>query len=700
MKERIVELLSSHDYVPMTRNGIAGALSLNKRERLELRRALKELLAERKVVRIDRRRYALPAPMSLIAGVLRGHPRGFGFVIPEDRTVEDIYIHRENMSTALDGDKVLVRLFPTRRKTRGEKAGLEGEIVRVVERSSEEIVGDLRRSGHFHYVMPQNRGIFQDIYISEENLKGAKIGDRVVVRIIEWESKHLNPEGAIVRILGDSEDWRTDLSSVIVRYGYRRTFTQAANAEGAEVPDEISEAQLKARRDFRGKEIFTIDPEDAKDFDDAISLDKEDGGWLLGVHIADVAHYVKDGSELDREARERGNSVYLLDDFVPMLPKRLSSDLCSLKEGCDRLTKSVLMSFSKNGVLKSYEIADSVINCKKRFSFKEVNQILAGEKESPHKEALQEMAKLSRLFRKRRIERGAIVFDMPEAKILFDEDRNIAGLEAVRQGASESLIEEFMLAANETVARHLRSRKMPTIYRIHDEPESEKMDDFCRITRSFGYSIGKSPSRDDVNRIVSEAEGKPESYLINLAFLRSLKMAEYSVKNKGHYGLASKHYLHFTSPIRRYPDLVVHRCVDLLNRGARVEDFPDKENLAETAADCSETERRADAAEREIVQAATLRYLQWLYRRKPGRVFQGVVTDISRYEITVFLPDFLIEGNIRLKSLVGDFYRYDRELRRLTGMRTRRTFRQGQHVKVKLRAIDVVRRELELEFIG
>lgn len=744
MKERIVELLSSKDYMPMTRNAISAALSLKKGERLELRRALKELMAAGRLARTDRRRYSL-APQSLagrarpgrpsgsrtnlVAGTLKGHPRGFGFVIPDNESVQDIYIHRESMSTALDGDKVLVRLFSPYGKgerrnsharqgrhgtARGEKRGPEGEIVEVVERSNSEIVGELRRSGHFYYVMPENPGIFQDIYISPEDLRGAKLGDRVVTRITEWESKHLNPEGTIVKILGDSEDWRTDLESVMIRFGYRRMFPAEASTEAAAVPDAIGDEELARRKDLRGQLTFTVDPEDAKDFDDAVSLERtEKGGWLLSVSIADVAHYVKHGSAIDLEARRRGNSVYLLDDFVPMLPKRLSSDLCSLKEGCDRLTKTVAMCFSKQGILKEYQIFDSVIRCKRRFSFKEVNEILgsgdvspedsqnsSGGKEPSYKDVLKEMMELASVLRGRRIDRGAVVFDMPEARILFGEDGNIAGVEAVRQGQSEGLIEEFMLAANETVARHLRRHRMATIYRVHDEPDSLKMEDFRQVARAFGYKLPESPLREDVNRVLTEAQGKAESYLVNLAFLRSLKMAEYSVKNRGHYGLASKNYLHFTSPIRRYPDLIVHRCLDLLKNGAPKSDAPAKEDLAEIAANCSETERRADAAEREVVEAATLRYLQQIYRREPGRLFRGVVTDVSRYEITVFLPEFLIDGSIRLKSLIGDFYRYDKKSAKLTGVRTRRTFQKGQLVKVIVRGVDIIRKELALELVS
>jgi len=703
MKERIVRLLSSQGYVPMSRNGISGSLSLKKRERIELRRALRDLMAEGKVVQFDRRRYALAAPMNLVVGVLKGHPRGFGFVIPEDESIEDLYIHRENMSTALDGDKVLVRPFPTAKRLRGGKKGLEGEIVRVIERAKRAIVGELRKSGHFYYLMPENRGIFQDIYVSEENLKGAKVGDRVVGRIIEWESKHLNPEGKIVKVLGESEDWRTDLASVLVRFGYRRGFPSAVAHEASASPGTLSTAELRARKDLRDEEVLTIDPENAKDFDDAISLRKtEEGGWILGVHIADVAHYVKEGSQLDVEARQRGNSVYLLDDVVRMLPKRLSGDLCSLWQGRDRLAKTVFMTFSRNGVVKSYEIVDSVINCRRRFSFKEVNEILAQERESPFKEMIGEMAELSRVLLKRRIQRGALVFDMAEAKIVFDSEGNIAGVEKVVQGPSESLVEEFMLAANETVAKHLRKHKVPTIYRVHGEPDTEELGEFCRTARGFGYAVVDSPSRTEVSRVLSEARGKPESYLINLAFLRCLKMAEYSVRSKGHYGLASKNYLHFTSPIRRYPDLVVHRCLNLLKdegkSGAAGAKKP--EELAKIAAHCSESERQAGYAEREVVQAGTLRYLQWVSRRKPGRAFRGLITGISRFDITVFLPDFLTDGSVRLRFLVGDFYRLDRKRRKLTGVRTRKSFSEGQVVKVKIRTIDVIRRELELDFVG
>ena len=384
---------------------------------------------------------------------------------------------------------------------------------------------------------------------------------------------------------------------------------------------------------------------------------------------------------------------------MPMLPRRLSSDLCSLKEGCDRATKSVFMNISARGAVKGYEIVDSVINCTHRFSFKEVNEILAGERESAFEAKLKEMAKLSRVLLRKRMGRGALVFDMAEGKVLFDDDGNIAGIEKVRQGDSESLVEEFMLLANETVAKHLRQRKIPTIYRVHEEPDSEELEEFCLTARAFGYAVTDRPGRAEVNRVLAEAQGKPESYLINLAFLRSLKMAEYSVRNKGHYGLASRHYLHFTSPIRRYPDLVVHRCLDRLQGERGGGPFPETKGLAEIAGHCSETERRADAAEKEVVRAGTLRYLAGECERNPGRAISGLITDISRYEITVHLPDFLIEGSVRLRSLVGDFYRLDRRRKRLVGVRTRRTFREGQAVKVKVRAIELIRKELELELV-
>lgn len=697
MKEKIVRLLSSEGYEPMSRNRIAGSLSLKKGERIALRRELKELVSEGKVVRIDRRRYAMAAPMRLVRGVLKGHPRGFGFVIPEDKTVDDIYVHRENMSTGLDGDRVLVRTFPSRKRVPGKKKAMEGEIVQVVERANTDIAGVLRKSGHFTYVMPENRGIFQDIYIGEENLKGAQVGDRVVARILQWESKHLNPEGRIVQILGKSEDWRTDLKSVIVRFGYRRSFPKGVAGEAAAVAETIPPAELKKRRDLRGTTTFTIDPKNAKDFDDAVSLERrEEGGWLLGVHIADVSRYIQEGCGLDVEARNRGNSVYLLDDVIPMLPKKLSGDLCSLRQGRDRLTKTVLLSFGKKGALQRYEIFDSVIRCTRRFNYKEVNEILAGERRSPQKELLEEMAKLSRLLLERRANRGATIFDMADARVLFGPEGEIEGIERVRQGLSESMIEEFMLAANEAVAKHLRKHRVPTIYRVHDEPDSEGVGEFCRTARSFGYKVPDFPSRAEVNRVLSKAQGKPESYLINLSYLRSLKMAEYSARNRGHYGLASSCYLHFTSPIRRYPDLVVHRCLDRLREGGGRKGTAE---LEEVAANCSEREREADAAEREVIQSATLRYLEQLQREGRRKVFQGIIIDISRFEVTVFLEDFLIEGSIRLKSLAGDYYKYDREKRKVTGVRTRRTLHYGQVVKVRLASIDVIRRELELELV-
>jgi ribonuclease R len=698
-KERVLDLLRAENGRPLRRSAVLSRLGLPRSEHALARKCLKDLVRAGDLVRLKGGFLTLPRHGGLVAGVLRAHPRGFGFVTPADASLDDIYVHRENMSTALDGDTVLVRCLPARPFKLAK--GPEGVIVEVVKRRNVELVGTLRKSGHFHYVLPDNPAIFQDILIPDEALGKGRVGDKVIARITEWESKHLNPEGAVVKVLGPSGDIKTDIAAVVARFDLPKGFPKAALAEARAAPEAIVPEEIAARLDLRADEIFTIDPATAKDFDDAVSLRRERSGrWVLGVHIADVAYYVPEAGPLDEEAAQRGTSAYLLNTVIPMLPTKLSNNLCSLRPHTDRLTRSVIMTFSDDGILHRYDISRSVINSKRRFTYDEVQAILDGKKGSPFAATLKAMAELAGILLRRRRERGCVDFDVPEAHPIIGPGGAVESFEIERRDASHSLIEEFMIAANETVAQHLINKGRPTIFRVHEEPDEKKLVEFAALARHFGHHIAASPSAREIQRVLDETKGTPEAYPIGLAYLRSMKLAKYSAENIGHSGLASDAYLHFTSPIRRYPDLVVHRSLDAPRpRSAKAREAL-VERLEQTAVHSSETERAADEAESELITIATLRYLDQLARQRHPPVLDGIVRDVKSFGLQVLLMDYLMEGTVRVASLVDDYYRFNPHGKRLVGTRRGRVFRVGMALKVRLARVDTFSRDVQLQVVS
>ena len=673
-------------------------LDVHDDQRAAARAALKELVRRGELIHLQGGLYTVPRRDELVTGVLRAHPRGFGFVTPADRSLDDVYVHRENMSTALDGDTVVVRCIPSAPHKRAK--GPEGVIVEIVKRRTSQIVGTLRKTGHFHYVLPDNPAIFQDVLIPDEALGAARVGDKVIARITEWESKHLNPEGAVVKVLGPSGDIKTDIASVIVRYRLPRGFPRKVSGEVRRLSGTIPPDEIAARRDLRGDETFTIDPKTAKDFDDAVSLRcGRDGTSVVGVHIADVSHYVPEGSALDEEAATRGTSCYLLNTVIPMLPPKLSNELCSLRPHVDRLTRSVIMTFSPDGILARYDVCRSVINSKRRFTYEEVQAILDGKRSSRFAKTLRAMAALAQMLRQRRRERGGIDFDVPESKPIVGPSGQVESIEIENRDDAHSLIEEFMIAANETVAQHLTTKRRPTIYRVHEEPDDKRLAEFAALARHFGHEISAEPSARDIQRVLDEAKGTPEAHPLSVAYLRSMKLARYDTDNVGHYGLASDAYLHFTSPIRRYPDLVVHRRLDAAKPPSPKARAELEEALAKTAAHSSETERTADEAERELRTIATLRYLEQLAKKRRPPLLNGIVRDIKSFGMLVSLVDYLVEGTVRVSSLTDDYYRFDRASRRLVGQRRRKVFRVGMPLTVRLRRVDLFKREVELQLV-
>jgi ribonuclease R len=578
IQEQILALLGSANYRPLNKSELAKALGRKSGVRMGLSQVLRDLERAGEIARIRKNRYVLPPAADLIAGKLHIHQAGYGFLISEKPGESDIFIAAEDTGTAMHGDRVVARI--SRDEPYGRiKGRREGRVIRILERAHDTIVGTLQRSRNFYYVVPDDPRIVHDVYVGQvSNLpqdepavagkplatsKAApQVGDKVVVRLEVWESRHVNPEGEIIEVLGPASAPGIDMLSIIRKYHLPTEFPRDVLDQAKRIPETVDARQFEGREDLRGEFIVTIDPDDARDFDDAIQVEKTGSGWRLGVHIADVAAYVEPDSPLDREARRRGNSVYLPDRVIPMLPERLSNGVCSLKPGVDRLTHSVFIHFDKRGSAKSARFTHSVIRSAHRLTYKQAYAILTA---APPADQLSERLhlawELAAVLRKKRFEHGALDLDFPEVKVWVDKDGRPVKLERVENDESHQLIEEFMLVANEAVARELKKRAIPTIYRIHENPDPEKLAEYREFVLGFNYRVGDLTHRAELQRLVASFRGKPEEQPLKIALLKSLKRARYSPQPLGHYGLAKANYLHFTSPIRRYADLVVHRAL-------------------------------------------------------------------------------------------------------------------------------------------
>ena len=526
------------------------------------------------IARIRKDRYVLPATADLVTGKLSVHPAGYGFLISEKPGEPDVFIAAENVGTAMHRDRVVARisLEPPAGRIKGRR---EGRVIRILERAHDTIVGTLQRSRNFYYVVPDDPRFVHDIYVrpvaaAQEDRRSetaATVGDKVVVRLDDWQSRHVNPEGEIIEVLGPASAPGVDVLSIVRKYHLPTEFPSDVLEQAERIPESVDAQQIAGREDLRNQFIVTIDPDDARDFDDAINVEKlANGGWQLGVHIADVAAYVEPGSALDREARLRGNSVYLPDRVIPMLPERLSNGVCSLKAEVDRLTHSVFIQFDKRGVAKSARFARTVIRSAHRLTYKEAYAILTSVPRDPLGERLHLAWELAALLRRKRFEHGALELDFPEVKVWVDAHGKPVRLERVENDESHQLIEEFMLVANEAVARELKKRAIPTVYRVHENPDPEKLGEYREFALSFGYKVGDLTHRAELQRLLAEVSGKPEEQALKVGLLKSLKRARYDPQPLGHYGLAKTNYLHFTSPIRRYADLVVHRALGRRHR--------------------------------------------------------------------------------------------------------------------------------------
>jgi ribonuclease R len=719
IREQILGLLRRKDYRPLNKIDIARKLGLTGAELVGLRKSLRELERAGEIARIRKNRYVLPAEADLVTGKLSIHQAGYGFLASERSGQPDVFIAAQNTGTAMHGDRVVARI--SRDEPHGRiKGRREGRVIRILQRAHDTIVGTLQRSRNFYYVVPDDPRIVHDVYVSQVSNSpqdesavadlpvaaykvAPRIGDKVVVRLEAWESRHVNPEGEIIEVLGPAAAPGIDMLSIIRKYHLPTEFPRDVLDQAKGIPETVDARQFNGREDLRGEFIVTIDPDDARDFDDAIHVEKTGSGWRVGVHIADVAAYVKPDSPLDREARRRGNSVYLPDRVIPMLPERLSNGVCSLNPGVDRLTRSVFIHFDKHAHAKSARFARSVIRSARRLTYKQAYAILSAGSCDQLGERLHLAWELAALLRQRRFEHGALDLDFPEVKVCVDKEGHTVKLERVENDISHQLIEEFMLAANEAVARELKKRAIPTVYRIHENPDPEKLAEYREFVLAFNYKVGDLTHREELQRLLAAIRGKPEEQALKVGLLKSLKRARYSPQPLGHYGLSKANYLHFTSPIRRYADLVVHRALagDPAGGGGRpgrstsAPRHPDMAEIASIAEHISVTERTAADAEVDAVQMKKLEFFQRQLDARNPQIFRAAIIDVRNYGLMVELPDALVTGLVHVSSLTDDFYLFDSARRQLIGRRSRKRFSVGDELSVFVVRVDAFKRQVD-----
>nr|WP_035177807.1 ribonuclease R [Alkalihalobacterium bogoriense] len=656
------------------------------------------------IVRTRSNRYGLPDKMNLVRGRVQANAKGFAFIIPEEEFEgKDVYVSNLDLGNAMNGDTVLVRLHP---KSTGARP--EGEVIRIIERGLKEVVGTFVDSEHYGFVVADDKRIPNDIFIPKNADKGAVEGHKVVVKITKYPEGKMSAEGEVVTILGHKNDPGIDILSIIHKHGLPGEFPQDVIDQAEKVPDSISEDEIGKRRDLRDKTIVTIDGADAKDLDDAVNVEKLDNGnYKLGVHIADVSYYVKEGSPIDLEARERATSVYLVDRVIPMIPHRLSNGICSLNPKVDRLTLSCEMEITPDGQVVHHEIFESVIRTTERMTYKDVRDILteADEEVMKRYEPLipffKLMEELAAILRKKRFERGAIDFDFKEAKVLVQEDGKPTDVVIRERSVAEKLIEEFMLAANEAVAEHFHWMKVPFIYRIHEDPDAEKLTKFLEFITNFGYVVRGNANTVHpraLQKLLEEVRGEPEETVISTVMLRSMQQAKYDPHSLGHFGLSTEFYTHFTSPIRRYPDLIVHRLIRTYLVEGRVDEQTQSlwnEKLPEIAKHSSEMERRAVEAERETDEVKKAQYME----DKIGETFTGMISGVTNFGLFVELEN-TIEGLVHVSYLTDDYYHYDEKQYAMIGERTGNVFRIGDGLEVRCVNVNVDEASIDFEIVG
>ena len=687
-KAMLVSLMNEEAYVPMKLKELAILLNVPKEQREELKQVLNLLLAEGKISVSKKGKFGKAEAFALV-GVFSGNARGFGFVAIEGQE-EDVFIPADRTGGALHGDRVQIVI-----DSEGRGGRPEGTVVRILEHANETLVGTYEKGKGYGFVIPDNQRISKDIFIPRGCSQGAVSGHKVMVKIRDFgEKKGKKPEGVITEILGHIHDPGVDILSIVRAYNLPEDFPGAVKNQLKQVPDEVKKDSWAGRKDLRDLPTVTIDGEEAKDLDDAISIERAGDGYRLGVHIADVSHYVQEHTPLDEEAFKRGTSVYLVDRVIPMLPHKLSNGICSLNEGEDRLALSCLMEIDSQGNVTGHEIAETVIRSDRRMTYTAVNAIVTDHdpqvtaEYAEFAEMFLLMKELADILRKKRHARGSIDFDFPESKIVLDENGKPLEIKAYERNAATRIIEDFMLLANETVAEDYFWQELPFLYRTHDKPDEDRMKRLGTFINNFGYVLrmpGGQVYPKEIQKLLDKVEGTPEELLISRLTLRSMKQAKYTTENTGHFGLAARYYTHFTSPIRRYPDLQIHRIIkESLHGGLTGKRISHYEKiLPQVAVQTSALERRADEAERETDKLKKVQYME----RFIGQEFEGVISGVTSWGFYVELPN-TVEGLVHISELRDDYYVFLEERYELSGEMTGKTYKLGQTIRVQLTGCD------------
>lgn len=698
-KKKVLDVIYAPNYQPLKQKELGYLLGVPSEQRKEFVRILKDLIKEGKIQVTKRGKYK-KSERETKTGVFTCNQRGFGFVQVEGEE-GDYFIGERDMKDAFQDDTVLIEVTVADPKPGKRK---EAKVIEVLERGITHIVGTFQKSKSFGFVVPDNQRFDSDIFIAKKNCGNLTTGFKVVVEILSYGDENHSPEGRISEVLGHKDDPRVDILSIVKAYNIPTEFNDAITNQVNKIPGEVDASKYAGRLDLRSWDTVTIDGEDAKDLDDAITLTKNEHGYQLGVHIADVSEYVTENSPLDKEAVKRGTSVYLVDRVIPMLPHQLSNGICSLNAGCDRLALSCIMDIDFKGKVVSHKIAETLINVNERMSYTDVAAILDGAKEQCDRyESLvpmfQLMKELSSIIRDSRHRRGSIDFDFPESKIILDEEGNPTDVFPCVRNAATKIIEDFMLMANETIAEDYYWQELPFVYRNHENPDSEKVGQLCAFLENFGIYLKTSKDEvhpKEIQKLLAKVEGTPEEPLISRLTLRSMKQARYTTESSGHFGLSTKFYCHFTSPIRRYPDLQIHRIIKENLRGnlnkKRIGHY--EGILSGVALSSSKTERRAEEVEREVEKLKKAQYME----HHIDEEYEGVISSITSWGVYVELPN-TIEGMIHVSKLPGDYYYYDESTYSMVGEKTKRVFKLGERVKIKVKEVDTLLKNIDFELV-
>ena len=703
LKEVILNFMKEEAYKPMEIPEIAKIFNINKNEYKSFKKAIKTMEKEGLLARDESDKLGLAQRMGVITGKIEIHDRGFGFLIPDIEGIKDLFIAKTNLMGAMNGDRVVAKIIKEGRN--GKRT--EGIIINIVERVNKNIVGIYEDNKSFGFVLPEDKRIQNDIFISKKDRNGAKKGQIVMVEITRWpDGKRKNPEGKVVEILGRPGDKGIDIDIIIRKYNLPEDFPPSVLNSALDIEDFITEDEIKGRLDLRNVKMVTIDGEDAKDLDDAVSIERlESGNFKLGVHIADVTHYVKERSVIDKEAFKRATSVYLIDRVIPMLPKKLSNGICSLNPKVDRLTLSCIMEVNRQGKVVNHTIAQSVIKTNERMTYTDVTKILRDndveliERYKDLVDDFKAMEELCKILRKKRLDRGAIDFDFEECKIILDEKGKPIDIKPYERAIANRMIEEFMLLANETVAEHMEKLKVPFVYRIHENPDAEKLEKFKAFIYNLGYNDitwGEEVNPKALQRVLDKFKGENEETIISTLLLRSMMQARYSPECAGHFGLAADYYCHFTSPIRRYPDLQIHRIIkEYLNKELTENRSKKLVSIVDSAAkQSSEMERVAQEAEREADDLKKAEYM----KDRIGEIFEGMISSVTGFGAFVELPN-TIEGLVHITSFRDDYYMYDEDRLIFIGERNKKIYRLGDKLKVLCSKVDILSREIYFEIV-